>query len=81
MAKLTQSHILKYAKTHPNLKGADFAWDEPCKCIITLRDGITWNALDNNRHVEGFVFDDSYGDERDTVEYFTERLRSIEPEK
>ena len=81
MAKpLTKSAILNEARRNKALVGAEFAWDEPGRCIITLRDGITWNAMDGNRHVEGFVYDDQYNDERDTVGYFRERLACIENE-
>jgi hypothetical protein len=80
MILLTKKHILTAAKHLPTLKGADLAWDEPGKCIITLRNGITWNARDDNRHVEGFVFADDSEDERDTLAFFEERLKWIEPE-
>lgn len=78
--QLTKSAIIAEAKRSKHLVGADLAWDEPGRCIITLRDGITWNALDGNRHVEGFIYDGSFGDERDTLEYFRERVANIEPE-
>lgn len=81
MISLTKNHILKTAKSHPHLQGADFAWDEPGKCIITLRDGITWEALDGNRHVEGFVYSYDAHEDRDTLQYFKHRLQMIEPER
>ena len=77
---LTKATIIAEARRSENLAGADLAWDEPGRCIITLRDGITWNAMDGNRHVEGFVYDHQYGDERDTERYFRERLACIEKE-
>jgi len=81
MAKLlTRSVILTEAGRNKALVGADLAWDEPGRCIITLRDGMTWNAMDGNRHVEGFIYDDAFGDERDTVKYFRERLACVENE-
>lgn len=81
MAKLlTKATIIAEARRNKNLAGADLAWDEPGRCIITLRDGITWNAMDGNRHVEGFIYDDAFGDERDALEYFRKRLANIEKE-
>jgi hypothetical protein len=79
---LTVKKIIQIAAKHPHLKGADLCWDEPGRCIITLRDGITWDARDGNRHVEGFIFSTSHGDgeEIDTVEYFNGRLSMIEAE-
>lgn len=80
MTLLTKAHILKAAMTHKHLAGADFAWDEPGRCIISLRDGITWCARDDNRHVEGFTYSDASSDERDTLAHFRNRLRQIEAE-
>ncbi|CAB4122513.1 hypothetical protein UFOVP32_31 [uncultured Caudovirales phage] len=80
MTLLMKTHILKASKRHPHLRGADLAWDEPGKCIITLRDGITWDARDGNRHVEGFVFANDSMDNRDTLAHFADRLKWIEPE-
>lgn len=77
---LTKALIIAEARRNKNLAGADLAWDEPGRCIITLRDGITWNAMDGNRHVEGFIYDGAFGDERDTERYFRERLSGIEKE-
>lgn len=77
---LTAQKIRQIAAKHPHLKGADLCWDEPGRCIITLRDGITWDARDGNRHVEGFIFAGFNGDEIDTLEYFNERLSMIEAE-
>jgi hypothetical protein len=77
---LTRSTIIAEARRNKKLAGADLAWDEPGRCIITLRDGITWCPQDGNRHVEGFVYDDAFGDERDTEGYFRERLSCIEKE-
>ena len=80
MTYLTRNHILQAVKKHKHLQGADLAWDEPGKCIITIRDGITWCANDGNRHVEGFVYSDEGLDERDTLEHFKNALRMIENE-
>ena len=80
MTNLTKNQILKIAQTHPHLQNAELNWDEPGKCIISLRDGITWEALDGNRHVEGFVYSDAGLDDRDSLQYFKHRLNMIEPE-
>jgi hypothetical protein len=81
MTLLTKNQIIKTANSNRLLRGAALDWDEPGRCIITLRDGITWNAMDGNRHVESFIYSDEEGDERDTFEYFKDRLRQIEPER
>ena len=79
MTKLTLAHIkAAVAKDHRLEKTMDL--DEPGKAILYTVDGWTWNALDGNRHVEGFVYGDNALDERDTLEYFREQLKLIEPE-
>jgi hypothetical protein len=77
---LTAKKIIQISTKHPHLKGAELDWDESGRCIITLRDGITWDARDGNRHTEGFIFDGRFGDEVDTLEYFKHRLSMIEKE-
>lgn len=77
--KLTLAHIKKAVAADPRIE-KDFDLDEPGKAILYTVDGWTWEPYDGNRHVEGFVYSDNCLDERDTLEYFRERLRAISPE-
>lgn len=52
--------------------------DEPGKAILYTRDGFTWSRGDGNRTVEGFVYDNSALDPRDTLSYFRGQLANIE---
>jgi hypothetical protein len=78
MAFLTKEYILKAAAKSLCLVGADLQWDEPGKCIITLRDGLTWETKDDNSTTEGFIFEDVWHNgERDTVGYFNRKIEDI----
>lgn len=54
-------------------------FDEPHKAILHLNEGWTWNALDGNRSVEGFVLCNNLYEEPDTLDYLLERISMIEP--
>ena len=79
MTKLTLAHIKKAVAADPRIE-PEFDLDEPGKAILYTKDGWTWEPMDGNRHVEGFVYSDDCLDERDTLGYFRERLRNIRPE-
>ena len=58
---------------------AEVDLDEPGKAIVYTADGWTWEPMDGNRTVEGFLIsaDNFYGDRQDTLAYFRERQRAI----
>lgn len=74
MTPLTRNYITRLGRKDKRLRGADLAWDEPGKCIISLRPGLTW---DGDCAVRGFVYDDYDGDDVDTVEGLLMRLDMI----
>ena len=53
--------------------------DEPFKAIVYLREGWTWNALDGNRSVEGFILKGNPDEPADTLEYLQYVISNIEP--
>ena len=78
--KLTPEIIRKAIKGDNRIdQNIDF--DEPGKAIVYLTDGYTFDPLDGNRSVEGFVLADNYWTEPDTVGYLRRVLKSIEPIK
>jgi hypothetical protein len=56
-------------------------YDEPGKAIIYLNEGWTWEALDGNRSVEGFILSDNDWEEADTVAHLKKCIKFIEPIK
>ena len=58
---------------------AEVDLDEPGKAIVYTADGWTWEPMDGNRTVEGFLIsaDNCDGDRQDTLAYFRERQRAI----
>ena len=81
MTKLTLAHIKKAVAADPRLdKQIDL--EEPGKAIVYTADGWTWEPMDGNRTVEGFLISDDNGDNdpRDTLGYFRERLSMIREE-
>ena len=78
MTKLTASNVLATIKNDPRIdQKVDF--DEPDKAIIYLNEGWTWEALDGNRSVEGFILSGNEWEPADTVAYLKQKIRNIEP--
>lgn len=76
--KLTPALVQKHIKGNPRIdQRVDY--DEPEKAIIYLTDGWTWNALDGNRSVEGFILDGNFWEPADTVGYLKQCIKYIEP--
>lgn len=76
--QLTAKLVLKIIKNNPKIdQTVDF--DEDGKAIVYLNEGWTWNALDGNRSVEGFILSDNEWEEPDTVEYMKQQIANIEP--
>ena len=56
--QLTAKLVLKIIKNNQKIdQTVDF--DEDGKAIVYLNEGWTWNALDGNRSVEGFILSDN----------------------
>lgn len=79
MTKLTLNHIRRAVTADSRLE-KEIDLDEPGKAIVYTADGYTWNPLDGNRTVEGFLISDNNadGDPRDTLEYFKAQVSSIQ---
>jgi hypothetical protein len=78
MTKLTPYLVQKIIKGNPKIdQRVDY--DEPGKAIIYLNDGWTWEALDGNRSVEGFILSDNFWEDADNVSYLKQRIKFIEP--
>ena len=76
--QLTAKLVLKIIKNNKKIdQTVDF--DEDGKAIVYLNEGWTWNALDGNRSVEGFILSDNEWEEPDTVEYMKQQISNIEP--
>ena len=76
--QLTAKLVLKIIKNNQKIdQTVDF--DEDGKAIVYLNEGWTWNALDGNRSVEGFILSDNEWEEPDTVEYMKQTIANIEP--
>ena len=76
--QLTAKLVLKIIKNNQKIdQTVDF--DEDGKAIVYLNEGWTWNALDGNRSVEGFILSDNEWEEPDTVEYMKQQIANIEP--
>ena len=76
--QLTAKLVLKIIKNNKKIdQTVDF--DEDGKAIVYLNEGWTWNALDGNRSVEGFILSDNEWEEPDTVEYMKQQIANIEP--
>jgi hypothetical protein len=78
MTYLTEKHIRAFAAKDRRIDQIEC--DEPGKLIVWLADGYTWDRLDGNRSVEGFVISNRNADEadRDTVAYWNECVANIE---
>ena len=80
MTKLTPYLVQKTIKGNAKIdQRVDY--DEPGKAIIYLNEGWTWEALDGNLSVEGFILSDNDWEEADTVAYIKSRIKFIEPIK
>jgi len=78
MIYLTPALVQKHIKDNPRIdQRVDY--DEPGKAIIYLTDGWTWNALDGNRSVEGFILKGNEWEPADTVSYLKYQIKNIEP--
>ena len=78
MTELTAQNVLATIKNNKRIDQiVDFG--EPDKAIIYLADGWTWNALDGNRSVEGFILSGNDWEPADTVAYLKQRIKYIEP--
>ena len=78
MTKLTASIVLNTIKGDKRIdQKVDF--DEADKAIVYLEDGWTWNALDGNRTVEGFILSGNRWEPADTVSYLKQCIKHIEP--
>ena len=76
--KLTAALVQKHIKGDKRIdQRVDY--DEPDKAIVYLADGWTWNALDGNRSVEGFILDGNEWEPADTVGYLKQQIKNIEP--
>jgi hypothetical protein len=78
MTNLTAQNVLATIKNDKRID-QNVEFDEPNKAIIHLEDGWTWNALDGNRSVEGFILSGNDWDKPDTLGYFKRRIKFIEP--
>ena len=76
--KITKAKLIAILKNDPRIDQT-IDYDEPGKAIVYLNEGWTWEALDANRSVEGFILPDNQWEEPDTVEYVKERIKYIEP--
>lgn len=79
MTKLTLQHIRKAVAADPRLdKQIDL--DEPGKAIVYTADGWTWDPMDGDRTVEGFLISDDNADNdpRDTLRYFKDTVARIQ---
>lgn len=77
MTELTSHLVQKIIKNNKRVdQRVDY--DEPGKAIIYLTEGWTWERLDGDRSVEGFILSDNEDEPADTVEYLKLRLRLIE---
>jgi hypothetical protein len=81
VTKLSLKHIRDAVAKDPRLD-PEIDLDEHGKAIVHTRDGWTWNAMDGNRTVEGFLIseDNCDNDPRDTLSYFRSAVRRIERE-
>ncbi len=79
MTYLTAKYIRAAVAKDPRIDD-DVAWDEMGKAIVYLVDGYTWDRLDGNRSVEGFIYAKENSDwaERDTVSYWKDQVAKIE---
>jgi hypothetical protein len=78
MTKLTPYLVQKTIKGNPKIdQRVDY--DEPGKAIIYLNEGWTWEALDGNRSVEGFILSDNFWEDADNLSYLKQRIKFIEP--
>ena len=78
MTNLTPAIVLATIKNDKRIDQA-VEWDEPNKAIICLNEGWTWNALDGNRTVEGFILSGNRWEPADTVSYLKQCIKHIEP--
>jgi hypothetical protein len=79
MTKLTLAHIKKVVAADPRLdKQIDL--DEPGKAIVYTADGWTWDPMDGDRTVEGFLINDENcdNDPQDTLGYFKAQVSRIQ---
>ena len=79
MKYLTAKYIRAAAAKDPRID-PEIEWDELGKAIVWLVDGYTWDKLDGNRSVEGFIIAEPNSDwsERDTVAYWKDCVANIE---
>ena len=78
MTKLTARRVLYTIKGDKRIDQT-VEWDEPGKAIIWLNEGWTWNALDGNRTVEGFILLGNRWEPADTISYLKQCIKNIEP--
>ena len=79
MTYLTAKYIREAAAKDPRID-PEIEWDELGKAIVWLADGYTWDRLDGNRSVEGFIIATNNCDQmpRDTVADWKDRIAKIE---
>lgn len=79
MAYLTTAYILK-AIAGDQRFDQNVETDEPGKALVWLAEGWTWNRMDSNRSVEGFIISADNSDEepRDTVAHWKSRVANIQ---
>ena len=77
MTYLTAKYVRAAAAKDKRIESIE--WDELGKAIVWLVDGYTWDRLDGNRSVEGFIIAEPNSDwsERDTVAYWKEQVANI----
>ena len=78
MTKLTVQIIRKAIK-NDNRIDQNIDLDEFGKAIVYLNEGYTFDPLDGNRSVEGFILSNNYSEKPDTISYLKQVLNNIEP--
>lgn len=78
MTKFTFARLRAEIAKDSRIEG-DIDLEEPGKAIVYTADGWTWEPMDGNRTVEGFLIsaDNCDNDPQDTIAYFRERQRAI----
>ena len=77
MTYLTAKYIRAAVAKDPRIESVE--WDEMGKALVWLEEGYTWNWLDGDRSIEGFIYAEDNSDwaERDTVAYWKGQVANI----